>query len=65
MAGHYRVEPQQCSHDGCTDSYVPHHWGAKQAERLGWFIQKNGDAWCPKHIPNWVAKWRAQKQKGN
>lgn len=65
MEQNHHVEPKQCSHEVCTDSYTPHHWGAKRAQSLGWFLQKNGDAWCPKHIPDWVVEWRRRNQKEN
>lgn len=63
MPERYHIEPKKCSRDGCTKSYTPHHWGAKRAESEGWFLQKNGDAWCPDHNPDWVAAWRARRKK--
>lgn len=27
----------------------------------GWFHKKDGDSWCPEHIPAWVAAWRAKR----
>lgn len=26
--------------------------------RSGWFFTKDDKAYCPKHIPKWVKKWR-------
>lgn len=54
---------QRCSHDGCENSFAPHKWGNMEAQRLGWFLQRNGDAWCPDHIPDWVAEWRKKKEE--
>lgn len=52
-----------CDHlTGCKARYKTHHWGKKEAAREGWFFQKNGDAFCPKHVPEWVEEWRARQQ---
>lgn len=61
MAYPHSVQPKKCSKKSCTNTYTPHHWGTKQAGREGWFMQRNGVAWCPKHIPDWVAEWRKKK----
>lgn len=57
----YKVEPNKCAKDGCKKSYTPHEWDTTQANRDGWFIQRNGQAWCPSHHPEWVAEWRAKQ----
>jgi hypothetical protein len=49
----------KCSFEGCTNAIKDHLWGHIKAE--GWFFKRNGDAWCPDHIPAWVAKWRKNK----
>lgn len=53
-----------CDHPGCTNQFVLHYWGSIAAGDKGWFCQKNGDCWCPEHIPSWVAEWKA-RMKGN
>lgn len=50
-----------CRKTGCSRDYFPDHWGKKEAARKGWFLQRNGDAWCPDHIPDWVVEWRQRK----
>jgi hypothetical protein len=54
-----------CAHSGCGDKYYPHEWGTKEAQRKGWFLQRNGVAWCPDHNPDWVAEWRVKNKKKN
>ena len=50
-----------CEHDECDASYHTHKWDAiKEGEN--WFQQKDGTAWCPQHIPDWVAEWRKRKK---
>jgi hypothetical protein len=31
------------------------------ARKTGWFIMKDGTAYCPAHIPLWVEGWRKRK----
>lgn len=51
-----------CAHEGCPASgHKNHYWGRVRAHDEGWFIQKDGTAWCPDHTPEWVAEWRAKK----
>lgn len=54
----YEVGDATCSYPNCGSYYKSHHWGNKEAQREGWFLQKNGDKWCPNHIPEWVDQWR-------
>lgn len=56
---------KNCSHDGCDKSFKQHKWGAIGADSEGWFMQKNGDSWCPDHNPEWVAEWRAKRNTFN
>jgi len=37
-------------------------WNIMKAEREGWFFQKDGTCWCPKHVPEWVEEWRAKRR---
>lgn len=52
----------QCDHDGCTETIPNHAWG--QIKASDWFFTQAGKAYCPKHIPPWVAKWRERRKKG-
>lgn len=51
----------ECAHGGCCETFASHQWGKKAAQRDGWFLSRNGPAWCPKHIPEWVTGWRERK----
>lgn len=53
-----------CDHPSCSNFVKAHAWGWIKAGGDGWFFQKNGDCWCPDHIPEWVSAWR-EKRKGN
>lgn len=48
---------KQCA-AGCGRSFKRHRWGNIQAHNEGWFEQKDGTAYCPDHVPDWVAGWR-------
>lgn len=50
-----------CSEPECPATYANHEWGAKKAQRDGWFLQKGGTSWCPEHVPAWVAEWRQRQ----
>jgi hypothetical protein len=52
-----------CTAADCQNEYKKHRWGKMQAVDDGWFIQRNGQAWCPEHIPLWVIQWRIRKIK--
>jgi len=47
-----------CAAPDCAASFTDHNWGKKQADREGWFMQKDGTSWCPDHVPEWVEAWR-------
>lgn len=51
----------RCNASECESEHPAHHWGNKRAETEGWFHQRNGDAWCPQHVPAWVPAWRAKR----
>ena len=59
----HKVRDKGCSQDGCTATYKDHEWGHKKAQREGWFLQLNGDSWCPDHNPPWVKEWRNKKRR--
>jgi hypothetical protein len=47
-----------CAAEGCPLSFPTHRWGKTRAHDEGWFEQKDGTAWCPDHVPEWVEGWR-------
>lgn len=49
-----------CSFPECDSRIKDHAWGHIKAS--DWFFQKNGDSWCPEHIPEWVEGWRARQK---
>lgn len=56
----HHVGMHKCSNPECKNEFRAHEWGTKRAQREGWFLQKNNDKWCPDHLPEWVAEWRAK-----
>ena len=48
-----------CLADGCPNTIKNHAWGKIKAE--GWFFSRDGSAYCPEHVPEWVDAWRASK----
>lgn len=49
-----------CAEPECPATIKNHRWGKTKAD--GWFFSRRDDtAFCPDHIPPWVAEWRAQK----
>lgn len=48
-----------CAEEGCTEEIANHKWAKIRA--VGWFQQKDGKAWCPKHTPEWVEAWRKNR----
>ena len=55
------VETVPCASEGCLRGIKNHYWAKVQGQSDGWFLQKDGTAWCPEHNPDWVAEWRAKK----
>jgi hypothetical protein len=51
-----------CAAKDCTNSFIDDRWGATRAHSEGWFQQRNGTAWCPNDIPDWVDEWRRKKK---
>jgi hypothetical protein len=47
-----------CSNPTCDKSFKDNRWSKIKAGGAGWFFQKDGSAWCPEHIPDWVKTWR-------
>jgi hypothetical protein len=60
--GSYQVV-RICKEKSCQEFFNSSRFDAIRAKEAGWFEQKNGDVWCPAHIPDWVAGWRASKKK--
>lgn len=64
------VHRKKCEFEGCTET-VPvagggertSMWDLKRAAAEGWFIQKDGIVWCPKHVPEWVEDWRKRRDR--
>lgn len=50
-----------CDGPGCEAAVPNHRWGRiKEGET--WLFQKNGDSWCPEHLPEWYPAWKAKQQ---
>lgn len=49
-----------CSETDCAATIKDHYWSKVKS---GWFfsMQEPGKQWCPEHIPEWVAAWRAKR----
>lgn len=45
----------------CDAIMKDHQWGKHRAQKNGWFQQKDGKNFCPKHVPEWVETWRTKK----
>jgi hypothetical protein len=51
-----------CDADGCEATVPGHKFGhIKAQQEQGWFFERNGNAWCPKHHPAWVEGWRKKQ----
>lgn len=58
----FRIK-RTCSESSCNESFRgSSKWSSIRASNEGWFLQRDGTVWCPKHIPDWVEKWRANKK---
>ena len=55
--------PQKCKHEGCNNKTKTDRWNKVRAAERGWFFQKDGSIWCPDHVPDWVASWRAKRNE--
>lgn len=50
----------RCDGPDCAAAVENHRWGRTKA--AGWFFTRDDDqAWCPEHVPDWVAEWRAKR----
>jgi len=59
----HEIPLKSCAVEDCEETYRPHMWGSIKAHDRGWFLQKDGTAWCPQHVPEWVAEWREREAK--
>jgi hypothetical protein len=47
---------------GCTATHPGSKHDAIKAQQGGWFnSKKTGVSFCPAHVPDWVAAWRAKQ----
>lgn len=53
--------PVCCAHRGCKAQHEDNKFAAIRAYEEGWFKTREGDAWCPEHVPDWVPAWRAKQ----
>ncbi|QFP95030.1 hypothetical protein SEA_NAPOLEONB_62 [Arthrobacter phage NapoleonB] len=54
----------ECAEETCDATHDSSFaYAVITAGKEGWFMQKNGDNWCPKHTPEWVAAWRERKAR--
>jgi hypothetical protein len=54
----------RCAHPTCRKTLAGHKWSKIKS---GWFFTKptedrEEEAFCPEHIPEWVEEWRAKKR---
>jgi hypothetical protein len=51
-----------CDAAGCDQKIKNHRWGKTKADN--WFFSRDDDiAWCPNHLPAWVAEWRSRRTR--
>lgn len=63
MAHKYSLK-KICKGESCEVFFISgSRWDDQRAQNLGWFMQRNGDVWCPNHVPDWVSAWRAKKNE--
>jgi hypothetical protein len=54
--------PVKCAR--CPRTAPGDKWGRIRASGQGWFFSREEDAaYCPDHIPDWVAGWRKRKEE--
>jgi hypothetical protein len=47
-----------CKDEICSNFYANNREGRTWAYDEGWHIGRNGDSYCPHHIPDWVVRYR-------
>jgi hypothetical protein len=45
----------------CKATVKNHYWSKMRANKEGWFFKRDGTAYCPEHLPEWLHEWRAKK----
>lgn len=45
---------KHCTIYDCDQSFPNHRWGSIKAHGAGWYMQKDGTAYCPHHRPAWA-----------
>jgi len=61
---HASDNPEHCAKrdEGCQAQIPGSRWARIKAQEDGWFFSKQDDlAYCPAHVPDWVAGWRARR----
>lgn len=53
--------PVRCAAKGCKAQHEDNKFAAIRAGQEGWFKTRDGDAFCPRHVPAWVPAWRAKQ----
>lgn len=56
------VALKKCAEPTCDKTKPDADWAHRTPEGEGWFDQRNGDSWCPEHIPAWYTAWKAKKR---
>lgn len=46
--------------EGCYQTLENQAWAKIKAE--GWVFLKNGQSFCPSHVPSWYADWKRKKE---
>jgi hypothetical protein len=49
-----------CVEPDCGATVPDHYWGKVRAE--GWLFLKDGRAYCPAHLPDWINPWRRRNE---
>ena len=57
--------PVRCAEkkNGCPASHPGSRFDNSKADKAGWFHGKDGTAYCPDHLPDWVGPWRERQAK--
>jgi len=58
---HATDHPTTCSGKKCTASVPGAKWARIKATKQGWIFLKNGESYCPEHLPEWVEGWRLRR----
>ena len=53
-----QANPVRCAVSSCPATHPGGKWGNIRAATAGWFESRDGQSYCPKHVPEWVKTWR-------